>query len=529
MTVLQKTKSGDIMILGDSYLRNARYFPDDIALVDPYGQLTHSQFLDRVIRLINALVSKEGARAQDRLAVLSFNSKEMVEITGAAELGGFIVLPLNHRLAVPELVEIVKDASPRILFYQGQLAPQAKAVAAATGTALICIDEPTQQDSEYEQLIASSSSARLLQQAREEDGVHLVYTSGTTGRAKGVLLSQQGQVQMVRTMSASSAVHASSRLLLVMPLFHVGGKSQQLTHQWQGAGIYLQPKFDVRELIAAINRHQITVAHLAPVMLRAVLDTGATGKDMPSLKTIVYASSPIPKRDLVEAIERFGPIFIQYYGMTETGPLCTLLDKQFHVITGDESLDARLGSAGYPQLGVDIEIRKPDGSPCNSGEPGEVYVRTPTLMIGHWNPVERRAVPEPRGWFATGDMGYLGKDGFLYLIDRKKDMIVSGGENIYSREVEAALLEHPSVRETAVIGVPHEKWGECVAAYVVCDQRSPITEEQLVAHCKSLIASYKKPHHIFFVQSLPRLGATAKIDKKALRAKHWENRERFIS
>jgi acyl-CoA synthetase (AMP-forming)/AMP-acid ligase II len=516
------------VILGSSYLRNARYFPDSVALADPYGELTHAQFLDRVMRLVNALV-QEGVRRQDRIAVLSFNSREMVEIMAAAELGGFIVLPLNHRLAIPEFVEIARDATPRILFYQSELAEQAKAIAAATDTALICMDGPVGDTSEYEQMVRASSSVQLLQQASEDDGVHLIYTSGTTGRAKGVLLSQRGQVEMVRTMSAASAVHMSDRLLLVMPLFHVGGKSQQLTHQWQGATIHLQPKFDPAKLVAALKQYEITTAHLAPVMLRAVLETGVSAKDLPSLRTIIYASSPIPERELVQAIDRFGSMFIQYYGMTETGPLCTLLDKQFHVITGDAKVDARLRSAGHPQLGVDVEVRRTDGAVCKPGEPGEVCVLAPSLMLGYWNAAEKRALPVPRDWLATGDMGYLGEDGFLYLIDRKKDMIVSGGENIYSREVEAALLVHPTVREAAVIGVPHPKWGECVAAYVVCDPDRPVTEQDLVAHCRGQIASYKKPHHIFFVQTLPRLGATGKIDKKALRAKHWENSERFIS
>jgi acyl-CoA synthetase (AMP-forming)/AMP-acid ligase II len=516
------------MILGDAYLRNARYFPQQVALTDPQRSVTHAQFLGRVVRLINALI-EDGVKPQDRLAVLSFNCIEMVEIMGAAELGGFIGLPLNHRLAIPEFIDIVRDASPRVLFYQNELAPQAEAISAATGVPLIRLDAPPGQTSEFELLIDSSGCDQLQQLATENDGVQLVYTSGTTGRAKGVLLGQRGQVEMVRAMSASTAVQMSDKLLLVMPLFHVGGKSQQLTHQWQGATILLQPKFDVSQLVAAIDQNKVTTAHLAPVMLRALLDTGASSKTLPSLRSILYASSPIPKRDLIQAIERFGPIFIQYYGMTETGPIGTLLDKPFHVISGDEKVDARLGSAGYPQIGVEIEVRRMDGTTCKSGEAGEVYMNAPSLMLGYWNAAQQSASPVPRGWFATGDMGYQGEDNFLYLIDRKKDMIVSGGENIYSREVEAALLEHALVREAAVIGVPHEKWGECVAAYVVCDSGSAITEQELVAHCRTRIAGYKKPHHVFFVETLPRLGATAKIDKKALRAKHWQDQERSIS
>lgn len=517
------------MILGTSYLRNATSFPDRLALADDSRKLTHAEFLSQTMHTINALVS-EGAQRHDRVAVLAFNSIEMVEILAAAELGGFIVLPFNHRLAVPELVDIAKDARPRFVFYQQAFATQAAAVSAACGARMVALDGRIAEGAtEYEALKRSAGDATLKQQASEDDGVHLVYTSGTTGRPKGVLLGQRGQVEMVRTMSASMAVQSSDKVLVVMPLFHVGGMSIRLAHHWQGAAVHLQSKFDLDALVHAMKVENLTTMHLAPVMIRMLLETNASSKDFPHLRSIVYGSSPIPRRDLARAIRRFGSILIQYYGMTETGPLSTVLDKSFHVITDDEAVDAKLASAGHPQIGVDIEVRRPDGQPADVGEVGEVHVNTQTLMLGYWDNARGCADAQPRGWFGTGDVGYRAKDGCLYLVDRKKDMIVSGGENIYSREVEEALLLHPGVSEVAVIGVPHPKWGECVAAYVVPAQGDAPSAEALIEHCKCHIASYKKPHHVFFTDALPRLKATGKIDKKTLRATHWPDGQRFVA
>jgi acyl-CoA synthetase (AMP-forming)/AMP-acid ligase II len=249
---------------------------------------------------------------------------------------------------------------------------------------------------------------------------------------------------------------------------------------------------------------------------------------MSSLETIGYGSSPIPQRDLVRAIGRFGSIFVQFYGSTETGGL-TMLDKEFHEITDDPTRDARLSSAGYPQIGRRLEIRRQDGQPCAENEAGEVFIDTPSLMLGYWNSDGARVQPVTRGFFPTGDVGYLGSDAFLYLVDRKKDMIVSGGENIYSREVEEALSRHPAIHEVAVIGVPDERWGEAVAAYVVLKDGQLASEADLITHCRTQLASYKKPRHIYFAAQLPRLPATGKIDKKLLRARHWESEGRFIA
>ena len=520
---------GSRLIVGDAILRNARYFRDKTAFIGEDRTLTHGEFADRVTRLINALCRMSLPR-QARLAVLSHNSCAMLEIGGAAELGGFVALPLNHRLSADELVAICKDAAPSVLFYQREFEPAAQRIRAELGVPTACLDGTGFDGGmpAYDALVRSETSGTLARTARDDEAVHMIYTSGTTGGPKGVLLGHRGQVEAARILAASAGVRSLTRLMLVMPLFHTGGKGWQMAATWQGGTVIVRPRFIVSEWTEMVARHRATVAHLAPVMIRGLLDEPATGHDLSSLETVGYASSPIPQRDLVRAIERFGPVFVQYYGTTETGPI-TILDKEFHEVTGQPERDARLTSAGCPNIGSRIEVRRPDGQPCADGETGEVCVDTPTLMLGYWNSEQGRPDLVPRGWFATGDLGYVGPDALLYLVDRKKDMIVSGGENIYSREVEEALHRHVAIREAAVFGVPDERWGEAVAAYVVFKDGQSATETELIAHCRNHLASYKKPRHVWVTDALPRLAATGKIDKKALRAKHWGQEGRFIA
>jgi acyl-CoA synthetase (AMP-forming)/AMP-acid ligase II len=528
--------SGDVhtgaageLILGDAILHNARYYRDRPALIGDDRSLTHGEFADRVIRLINALC-RMGVPRGARLGVLSHNSCSVVEIGGAAELGGFVLLPLNHRLAPQELAEICLDAQPAVLFHQHEFAEAALQIRERVpAVQLFRLDGHLSTPApRYEELIVSERSGALARTALADEPVHLIYTSGSTGRPKGVVLGHRGQIEAAHSATAAVGMNARTRMLLVMPLFHTGGKGWQIATMWNSGTIIVRPRFVVGEWMQLVEAHRANLAHLAPVMIRALLDEPRQRHDLSSLQTIGYGSSPMPQRDLVRAIDRFGSIFVQFYGTTETGGL-TMLDKEFHEVSGDPARDVRLNSAGFPSLGKRLAVRRPGGQACEENEAGEVWVDTPSLMTGYWNGEAARVEPVPRGFFATGDVGYIGADAFLYLVDRKKDMIVSGGENIYSREVEEALARHPAVFEVAVIGVPDERWGEAVAAYVVFKQGQSATEAELVEHCRSQLASYKKPREVHVVDQLPRLPATGKIDKKPLRARHWKATERFIS
>jgi acyl-CoA synthetase (AMP-forming)/AMP-acid ligase II len=290
-----------------------------------------------------------------------------------------------------------------------------------------------------------------------------------------------------------------------------------------GATTYLQSAFDAGQALALIDRERLTAAHLAPTMISMLLDhPNLSSVDHRSLRLVHYASAPMAVPLLRRAIETFGPIFVQLYGMTEC-VLGTVLKAHQHVLDGGPDEVRRLASAGQPYLGVDLRLEPAgtigdgDGSTCARSEPGEILLRSPAVMSGYWNRTGQTINAVESGWMRTGDIGYLDEDGFLFVVDRKKDMIVSGGENIYSREVEEALSTHSAVREAAVVGVPDQTWGESVFAFVVTAAGTGVASEELIAHCRRQIASYKKPRFIKFVDALPRIH-NGKVDKKALRA-----------
>jgi acyl-CoA synthetase (AMP-forming)/AMP-acid ligase II len=314
----------------------------------------------------------------------------------------------------------------------------------------------------------------------------------------------------------------------VMPFYHVGAKCNYLMTSFVGASVILHRAYDIAAISADIRRHKITTVHLAPVMVKDLLDLPGFDKThYASLRLIQYASGPMAVAQLRQAIAAFGPILTQIYGMTESG-LGTILHSHQHILDGPPEWVRRLGSAGQEALGYRVRVVRPDGSDCAPEEQGEVWVKGPGVMVGYWNnhPATLDAIED--GWMKSGDIGAFDKDRFLFVLDRKKDMILSGGENIYPREVEEALYAHPAVAEAAVIGVPDSRWGEAVKAFVVVAADHVVAEGDLIEHCRKHIASYKKPKSIEFVSALPRL-PNKKIDKKQLRAPYWDGRTRQVN
>ena len=368
----------------------------------------------------------------------------------------------------------------------------------------------------------------LRKQPAAGDIAYLMYTSGTTGGAKGVMISHAAMVEAVRMLSHESAILPTDRGLIVMPLFHLGGKIEQMTFNLMGASVRLKTVFDAADMLQTIEREHISVAHFAPLMIQQMLDVLDARKfDVSTLRCVHYASAPMPVPLLRRALDRMGPIFVQVYGMTEC-IFGTILKAHHHNLDGGPDDLRRLGSAGQVPLGNEVKIVRDDGSTCNPGETGEILFRSPTVMNAYWNKNPLTAEVLRDGWFHTQDMGFMDDGNFVYVVDRKKDMIISGGENIYSWEVEEALRAHPAVAEVAVIAVPDRVWGESVKACVQLRPGGTATEHELIEHTRSRIASYKKPKSIDFVASLPRL-FNGKIDKKALRAPYWKDLSRQVS
>jgi acyl-CoA synthetase (AMP-forming)/AMP-acid ligase II len=516
------------MNLRDIIVRNARHHPRREAVIFENRRVTHVEFAERIFRLANGLLAR-GVRPQERIAVLAPNCLEYLEIFGACESANFIMVNLNHRLSVHELAAIGRDCEPSVLIFHRDVAALAEElIRELTSCNLtLCIGGVLAGAAPYEGALAASPTPPDVP-INDSDIAYLIYTSGTTGRPKGVMLSHAAVLGAARCISHEGRARDSDVMLIVMPLFHIGGRIEQLAYTILGATILLHGSFDAQAILHAMQAEKVTSAHLAPIMIQRMLDsTTLASSDLSRLRSIHYASAPMPVPTLRRAIAAFGPILTQVYGMTEC-IVGSLLTPDQHVLDGTNTDNKRLASAGQPFLGCTICIMRMDGGAAATGEIGEVLIRGPGLMSGYWNNTTATVAATRDGWMHTGDLGYLDDDNFLFVVDRKKDMIISGGENIYSWEVEEALRSHPSVAEAAVIGVPDTEWGESIKAFVVTRSAPTPSAEELIQHCRTLIASYKKPRSVEFVGTLPRL-FNGKIDKKALRAPFWAAHVRQVS
>jgi acyl-CoA synthetase (AMP-forming)/AMP-acid ligase II len=517
------------MIIGDIIERNAALCGDLPGLIFEGRRYTHREFARRVYRAANAIFAR-GVRPQQRVAILARNSSEVLEIFGAGEVAGFIIVNINHRLSVPEQLAIWSDAQPSALFFEPDFADAAAALRAKSPDLRLfaCIGGDAAGADSYDAVLAGVSDAVPSVRAAPDDIAYLIYTSGTTGRPKGVMFQHRAMWEAARTFALESGAREPIRALIVMPLFHIGARIESMGFMFLGGTIVLHRTFDPEAVLATITQERITAMHLAPVMVQRVVDFPERARyDVSSLECVHYASAPMPVPLLRRAIEAFGPIFVQVYGMTE----ClggTVLKAHQHRIDGNEAERKRLSSAGQPYVGTQLRIERLDGSEADPGEIGEVLIHTPAIMKGYWNNPAATEEALRDGFMHTQDLGYLDRDGFLYVVDRKKDMIISGGENIYSWEVEEALRHHPAVAEVAVVAVPDPQWGEAVKACVVLHDGAGASAEDLIEHCRTRIASYKKPRSVDFLDALPRL-FNGKIDKKALRATYWRGHERQVS
>jgi acyl-CoA synthetase (AMP-forming)/AMP-acid ligase II len=514
---------------GDLIKRGVTLYGDYPALTFEGRTFTFAEQAARMCRLANALLEM-GVRKQERVAILSRNCSEYVEVFGAGELTGFITVNLNCRLSTRELAAICQDCQPSVLIFAEEFAASASEIAAEVSSIRIriALQGGASGIPNYEDVLASASAEFPAVQSKPTDIAYIMYTSGTTGGSKGVMISHAAMVEATRMLSHECGVLSSDKALIVMPLFHLGGKIEQMNFSLMGAQIVLKANFDPVDIAETMARERVTAAHFAPVMIQRILDELDTKPyDFSALRCVHYASAPMPVPLLRRAIARLGPIFTQVYGMTEC-LACTVLKAHCHVLDGSEDDRRRLGSAGQPLLGNTIRILRDDGTECAPGEIGEIVVHSATVMNGYWNKSTLTAEIVRDGWMYTQDLGFIDSGGYVYVVDRKKDMIISGGENIYSWEVEEVLRGHPDVAEVAVIAVPDPQWGEAVKACVQLRTGSKTTEAALIDYTRERIASYKKPRSIDFLDALPRL-FNGKIDKKALRAPYWANRDRQVS
>lgn len=513
-------QSGTTLTIGHILEENARRFGDDPAVLCGDSTRTHRELFSNGCRLAAALEGL-GMRKQDRIAVMSMNNLEFIEAYVAGWTAGYVVATVNFRLALPEIIWILNDIAPRVLLIEDQYAAMIPAIreqVAAIETVVV-IGAGAPDALEYSALLAGAPYDMPKARAAEDDVASLIYTSGTTGRPKGCIMGQREMAFNTQVLVPSMGNNPGDRFLCVMPLFHIGGMSIALCMLANGGAVIVHRQFDSAQVIASLEADRITHTLLAPTMVHMVLQSpGVDQRDYSALRMIIYSAAPMPTTVLRSGMAVFGQVFLQMLGSSE-GCSIGWLPMNMHRPDGSEVEQQRLASTGFPYRFTAIRIVDEDGNDCPVGEVGEVVLKSPVMFRGYWNNSAATLESIRDGWYFSGDVGRFDKEGYLYLVDRKKDMIISGGENIYSREVEEALLQHPAVSEVAVIGRPDEQWGETVCAVVVLAPGKTATQDELIAHSRTLIASYKKPKDVVFVTELPKV-ASGKIDKKILRADH---------
>lgn len=510
--------------LGRSFQRSLRIHEEKVAIEFSGGSLTYGR-LAAWSAAIGEVLRSDGIKPGDKVALLIGNRPEFVACDIAIATIGAVKLPINSLLPAHTIAHILDDSEAKALIVDPHLE---EATLMALGDRQVRLYGFGGGDDRFKRVALPSDTNKApaieVAEVEAEAPCALFYTGGTTGRPKGVVHSQRSIVTFHTAQLLEAEIRQHERLLLATPLAHAAGLFAQ-SAIIRGATIVLEDGFDVERTVSAFHDRGITWAFLVPTMIYRLLDAvGAeAGKDVfPALDTIVYGAAPIAQSRLRRALEVFGPVFIQLYGQTESPNWGTRLAKPDHDLAKPE----RLTSCGQASFMVDVQIVDEEGNTLPAGEVGEVCLKGPyTLTEYHRNP-EATAEKFIGEWIRTGDIGVLDEAGYLYLKDRRADMIISGGMNVYSSEVEDALNTHPQVKAAAVIGIPHDDWGEAVHAVIVGDGK--LTGEELIAWSRGRLAAYARPKSVEFIDILPET-PFGKIDKKRLRAKFWKDNGRGIN
>ncbi|MFE9344848.1 acyl-CoA synthetase [Streptomyces olivaceus] len=499
--------------IGSWPARRARRTPARTAVVHRGTGTTYRELHERVLRLAHALRALGVVRG-DRVAHLGPNQPAFLETLFAAGALGAVLVPLNTRLAAPELAYSLVDSGSTVLVHGAEQAETATAAAADTGVRhRVTLGAPGGGALGYEDLIAGGSTEPLDEAVAPDDPCLIMYTSGTTGRPKGAVLSHANITWNSVNVLVDTDLTGDEVTLVVAPLFHTAGLNMTcLPTLLKGGRVVLLEAFDAGAVLEAVERERVTYMFGVPTMYDAMAAHPRwETADLSSLRSLNCGGAPVPARTIERYLAR-GLAFSQGYGMTEASPGVLLLDR--------EQTSAKAGSAGVPHFFTDARVALPDGSTAGAGQRGEILVQGPNVMSGYWNrPEDTAAAVTDDGWLRTGDVARTDEDGYAYIVDRVKDMFVSGGENVYPAEVEDALLSHPAVRECAVVGVPDQVWGEVGHAVVVLADGDRADGPEILAHLRGRLAKYKIPKTVVFAADLPRT-ASGKILKPAVRKAH---------
>jgi len=527
--ILKELCRYNIGTFADILYRNALLYPDNEAFVCGQKRITFAQLNARVNSLIHSLLAMN-VKKWDVLGILSWNCLEYVDVFGAAMKGGFIASPFNPRLHIKELEYLINYSEANTLFVGPELLEIVEDLRSRLPKVrhYVSFGASDFDIASYDKLLEKSASHEPDINVVKEDALIIFYTSGTTGIPRGALYTHIRKLDNTRIKALEMGVKSSDRNIMVMPQFHIGGDSHVWPFFYVGGCNVIMPQrsFDPDVVLQAIQNEKATDIQIVPTQLSAMLSHPNLDKyNLSSLKRLYYASSPMPLELLKKGLELLGPIFSQGYGQTESGPQITSLARRVHQVL-DNPLEEQkvLRSCGQPSLGVHARIVDERNNDVEPGAVGEIIAQSDSIMVEYWRKPEETGETIIDGWLHTGDLGYYDEKGFIYIVDRKKDMIVTGGENVYSREVEEVIYKHPLVAEVAVIGIPDPVWVERVHAVVILEGTATATENEIITFCKKHIATYKAPKSVDFVESLPK-NPQGKILKKELVKKYRSGKE----
>ncbi len=525
------------MKIGNIPRGSAQLYPEAEAVVYENTRISFSKFYENVINLSQNFLDL-GLNPGDRIAVLLYNGLEIIHSFYGIPLAGGILTPFNYAMSAKEIIYCVNDCKPRYLVYQ----PEFEGIIQQVRRECSCVESyiPTEQ---FNAMITDAPEGQKRVKFGKDSTAFIIWTGGTTGFPKGVMISHYNLISMI-AMAGQMLVQGTekfkesfisedirSKMVTSLPLFHGAGLFLSLCSNFGGITFLTQRNFDAEITLRTIEKEKATFLALVPTMLKEFIESPElTNYNLTTLRTIIYGAAPIAPSTLGQALDTFPDIdFVQVFGQTEASPVLCIMGAIDHAKARTNR--ALLASCGRALQGIEVKIVNPEGKELPPGEVGEIIARGDNIMQGYWGKPDKTAEAIRDGWLHTGDLGKMDEEGYIYITGRGKDMIVSGGENIYPIEVEDALLSHPAVMECAVIGIPDDRWGEAVTAFVVLRRGFKagidVTEEILIDYVKTQIASYKKPQKIYFERTLPK-SPQGKVLKRKLREPYWKDEARQV-
>jgi long-chain acyl-CoA synthetase len=517
------------MLLGDLIRRNQKMYPEGTAYIFEGRHFTWTEADERINRLANALLSL-GVKRADHVVILSKNCNQYLETYFACARSATICTAINYRLTPRELHYVIENSEAKVVIVSDEFLDAIAEVRPRLKNAehYICIGQTPEGMLNYEELLAKASPIKPEVEQHEDDVVLQMYTSGTTGIPKGAMLTHRNLLTNAIGCSLGMQFQQGDCILMVAPLYHMAAGMCTLGTIVQAGPILLHRDFNPMAILDDMEGGIVTHALLIPVMANFLLQMpGVEERDFSHIRGIIYGASPMPVEVLRKAMEVFKCDFVQGYGQTESSAVLCILTSEDHVLDGSPEQLKRLGSAGREVFGTEVRVVDEEGNDVKPGQIGEVIGRGHNVMKGYWKMPEATAETIRDGWLRTGDLGTVDEAGYVYILDRVKDMIISGGENVYCREIEEVLFMHPAVADAAVIGVPDQNWGETVKAFVVLRDGEAATEEDIIDFTRKHLAGFKRPRSVEFLESLPR-NLSGKILKKELREPYWKDQERAV-